>query len=537
MPKDARQKQDLESPNSKPSGVQDLTSESSAAAPIPEADLLAQVQEQREQERFEQKKAKQRKRESQRLNRLSQQALSKIKSGFQNGQAKFHQWQKSVQNAASSPDEAASGKLRKESGGVTAAGDPYARAVEEAERRVADERRKKDAAKMDSRGRAKQMRRKREQQIRRTLKRQAKSLARSPLANELQSKNEAAKARLTPGLRSRRLVMLTLALIFALAVTLIALMPQFYLEDVMITGVKTLDATDIRHALNVKPGQHLLTLIQGGPQSWLSLENQAMEERLLDRFPYLRSAHCYIRFPSQLCVDVEERVEVAYLAIPGGFAMIDREGKVLQMNAGNPPKGIPLIEGLATDHLQTGAFVNPDQRQSLDATLQVIDALLRADQDSNDGLAVFLMLQSVRIMDHQKLYLTMNDVTPGAPFSVMLTVDSDFSKQLSWLRQAIKMNDLSNLGAGYLDLSGKNRVFIALKAGQGENGGKNPLDELIPELTEASQADETKSTDVAQNDPLADQIPELTEAEETDPPRAAVPTAAGDDDLFERLPH
>ncbi len=54
-------------------------------------------------------------------------------------------------------------------------------------------------------------------------------------------------------------------------------------------------------------------------------------------------------FPRKIIIDIEERVEVAYLLVPDGCAVIDKSGYLIDILP-TPPLGIPVINGLRDLH-------------------------------------------------------------------------------------------------------------------------------------------------------------------------------------------
>ncbi len=311
--------------------------------------------------------------------------------------------------------------------------------------------------------RSRDSRLRREDKINRQMRRFMKSVKHSDGRNILSKINEASSHMSAPMHRSRKIIMLSCLLAFSIIISLAALMPQFYVNEVLINGCIYLNEEDIRRVADVNPGTHFIQLVNGGLEEVLQARNSAVESKLKDKFPYISSVEAHIEFPSVFAIDIKESRELAYLAIPGGYAMLDSDGRVLQINTDEPPEGIPLIKGLEFSSLNIGEKINLDNNRSLSNALMLIDALLRADQDKNDGKSIMAMLDSVTLMDNQNIYLNFTALHRDRFFRVLLSPKNDYVNEVYWLRNAIRIGAFSGLNDGYLDLTGKNRVYVRLK--------------------------------------------------------------------------
>ncbi|MDO5733256.1 MAG: FtsQ-type POTRA domain-containing protein [Eubacteriales bacterium] len=379
--------------------------------------------------------------------------------------------------------------------------------------------------------RMRELRRQREAQINRHLSESAQQTRRRNVLGSPQAANEAGERFHDPLKRQRRILVLLFLLVIGATLSLLVLMPQFYLEELIIEGNQLVTTEDIRRSIHVNPGQHLFSLVNGSLRDYLSLHNREIEEQLVERFPYIQSVECRVEFPSKLRIELVESSEVAYVEIPDGYAMLDRKKRVLQLKNEALPAGIPLIQGLKLSAVHVGDYVTNEESVGLDKALIAIDALLRADRDSDDGKLVFRMLSSVRVMENQNLYLSFRGLGRKGELKAMIAANADYVKEIYWLRNAIRNHIFDDLADGYLNLGGSYRSFISVRdrdfpdQGATENQGLLPA---LPQENEATETAQTESPDVT--------VPVLDEGMpvETIGRVEEIPSANPVDDIFRR---
>ncbi len=104
------------------------------------------------------------------------------------------------------------------------------------------------------------------------------------------------------------------------------------LRAVEVTGNSVLPAAEVRRLAGVRTGEPLLTL------------DLARVRSALLRHPWVADAAVARRWPDGLLLTVRERTPAALLAQPGGFALLDGEGVVLE--TGPARDGFPIVTGL-----------------------------------------------------------------------------------------------------------------------------------------------------------------------------------------------
>lgn len=155
--------------------------------------------------------------------------------------------------------------------------------------------------------------------------------------------------RFTRRARNRRIALIAVA---GVIVTLIGLVltavysPILALREVRIEGTSRINAQEVQTALAGQMGTPLALL-----------DSRAIEKQLAS-FPLIRSYSTQTIPPGTIVVSIVERQPVASVATPGGFALVDPAGIVLQESA-EPIGGVPLIDlaGGTVDSPTFGAAV------------------------------------------------------------------------------------------------------------------------------------------------------------------------------------
>lgn len=306
--------------------------------------------------------------------------------------------------------------------------------------------------------------------------------------------------------RKLRISAAIIVLIAGIILSLVALLPQFYLQEVEIHGNRNLTAREINSLLGKQKGRHLITLINGNLWQLLQGRNHKLELQLQEHYPIVAAAECKVALPAKLVVNLQESTEIAYIKIPGGYAGLDKNGRILAIEMGEPNKNVPLIKGLDTSVIQVNSLFDQINDRRFANALVFIDSLMRSDSDSSDRQRLMPCLTSVNLMPDASLWLDFSfpknqpaasgqaeDSTkvraeeaskpePAAASTVddrydALTVHvgnniGNYANLIYWLRNTKQAGALSNLGHGYLDLTGTQKVFVKAKDNETETAAQ-----------------------------------------------------------------
>jgi len=252
-----------------------------------------------------------------------------------------------------------------------------------------------------------------------------------------------------------------LATIMLLAVLLLLvwLLPVFHLSEIETHGLRTLDETEIKAVSGLTPDQHLLRGLGGSLTHILQLRYAFAENNLKAAYPSIRTAVVQMDFPRKIIIDIEERVEVAYLLVPDGCAVIDKSGYLIDILP-TPPLGIPVINGLKVTSMTLGQAISVDVPTVLNSAISLMGAIIDADKDDRTDLKLLPTISTILPVGGRNLYMVL--ILPGSrdELHVAVEIGPDLREDMLWLRFAVAQGVLDNRGKGILDLTGTRRTFI-----------------------------------------------------------------------------
>jgi cell division septal protein FtsQ len=240
---------------------------------------------------------------------------------------------------------------------------------------------------------------------------------------------------------------------------LIAFLPAFRLSRYEISPTRAIATDAIAAAVPQKPGQHLFSGLGPDLPHWLGLRYGRTEMLLKEKFPYIRTVRASLDFPSQMKIEIEERVEVAYVAIPDGCVLLDREGYALTI-LDQPPAGIPVIEGVTAASLALGQPLTVHSPETMNRAVSLLSAIIDADKDTRTSQKLLSQVRQIRPLANGRLFLTLVLPATGDELTVAVDRGDSLPDDMLWLRFAMDQGALDNRGKGVLDLSGTRRTFI-----------------------------------------------------------------------------
>ena len=258
--------------------------------------------------------------------------------------------------------------------------------------------------------------------------------------------------------KGHHLGLVLLASVALILAALVVLLPQFHCAAIETEGLRVLKEDDVEEAVGIVPGDHLLSGLGPDLIRALSLRYGGAEDRIAALSPYVESVRVSLSFPSVVRVLVEERVEVAYLAIPDGCVLIDADGIALEIITDHLPEDVPVIEGVTVAGIVLGQVLQLEQEDAIRGAMLIMDAIIKSDQD-DPAFSLFGSVEGLRAVSGQTTYMTVRLPETGESLVIRLGAADTISESVEWLRGAILMGNLNNLGKGVLDLSGTQKVF------------------------------------------------------------------------------
>lgn len=238
------------------------------------------------------------------------------------------------------------------------------------------------------------------------------------------------------------------------------LLPPFHLQELHLPeDLRSISQEELRLTCDLEPGRHLLAELGGSLPLLFSLRYGAVEDRIRNRFPAVKDVAVYLDFPGAITCTVTERVEVAWLAIPDGCVMIDKDGVALKITA-VPPGGIPVIEGISVRSMILGKPLEVDVTEAMHRAISLLGAIIEADRDGRPETTLLSQVTRIRPISGRQLYLTLIIPETGEEMTVLNETRADLAEDMLWLRFALDQKALSGRGKGILDMTGSRRTFI-----------------------------------------------------------------------------
>ncbi len=144
-------------------------------------------------------------------------------------------------------------------------------------------------------------------------------------------------------------------------VTLIFVMPIFYIHDIEVISSSYYSADEIINQSQIK-GKNVLDL------SWLNAK-----KRITD-LPYVQSAKIEYSFPNKVKITIEEKTPFAYVEFQGTYLCINEQGQVIEQSQQKHHK-IPVIRGLKFDSFHSGEVLPISNQDNYLTAVTVIQKL------------------------------------------------------------------------------------------------------------------------------------------------------------------
>ncbi|HZK29235.1 MAG TPA: hypothetical protein VFD19_03350 [Clostridia bacterium] len=263
--------------------------------------------------------------------------------------------------------------------------------------------------------------------------------------------------------RRRKLIGWPLKLAAAIAViaviaTAIALLPQFYIVDVTVQGTRLIESGEIAALVDHAKGEHFIHGIGGTLLQYLTLRYGPVEDLILGQFPQVREVQAQFRFPSQIRVKVDEKIEIMAVRVTGGFALIDRERCVLRI-VEDIDFDLPVLEGVRVQReVEQNQILEIDDPVQLDAAISIVAGLIRHDMSHSSTLKLMDEIRQMRQVSDGVFYLFV-PLSQGGEIRVKLEDNRLLQDRLNLLSYLLCEGGLKDRPAGELDLIGDSVYF------------------------------------------------------------------------------
>ena len=256
----------------------------------------------------------------------------------------------------------------------------------------------------------------------------------------------------------------TLLILLAIAIIEIALgivfLPMFRVRNVIVEGNIVLSEERLLSDAGIRYGSHLFSGIGGNPLDIIRMDYGKTEKRMMAEDPYIKDIRITVKFPSTIKIIVKERNKVAYIKMPDGYAAIDDEGTVIELETLEKDNlSHAVICGLDISGAVLGEKINIKNDSDYNKALVILGALISADQSGAQGeYMLFENVKEIRIIPGGNTFLTV--ILPsGSELQVKLKDMDTIIENMSWLRYAVISDAFEGFPDGALDMTGERIIY------------------------------------------------------------------------------
>ncbi len=243
-------------------------------------------------------------------------------------------------------------------------------------------------------------------------------------------------------------------------VTLVAYMPQFYVERITVSGLRLVAREEVEALIDKKTGEHFIGGIGGDPIRYLTLRYGNIEEKIEETLPLVRTAKVQFHYPSEVRVTIVEKTEILAVRISGGFALLDNGLHVIRI-ASERDFDIPVLEGIRVQSTpEINDKIDVGDEAQLFAAVNFTAALIEHDLNDENRERVSLMqeVRQIRQISEHMFYVFI-PLSQGGEIRVKLEDNRSLQDRLKVLSYLLGEGDLKNRGSGELDLTGQSVFF------------------------------------------------------------------------------
>ncbi len=260
--------------------------------------------------------------------------------------------------------------------------------------------------------------------------------------------------------RNSRIGILVIVLIVALLISLVFVLPQFYISNVSVEGNRKLDAQSILIQADIDEEKHLFSYISGDLTDYLTFRYGDIEDSLESAFPYIDEVKVQVSFPYEVKITVEEMVEIAYVHSKNAYVAISRNGEILEVLRERPETNAAIIEGINLRSHNLGETISEEIQRQISRALSLQVIMLESDNLADDDWQISESVSEFRPYQANALYFVIN-LENGEELNIKIDPSENTQEAISWLRNALEQGVLDDLGEGILTVSESQKVFNA----------------------------------------------------------------------------
>lgn len=237
-------------------------------------------------------------------------------------------------------------------------------------------------------------------------------------------------------------------------------MPMFRVKKVVVTGNIVLSKDLLMEEANIKYDSHLWSGISGNIIDIIKMDYGKVEKRMLEQDPHIKNIRITSSIPSTIKIEVEERNKIAYIKMPDGYAAIDDEGTVIELEV-MQDDGLShaVISGLEVSGAVLSEKIEIKNENDYKKAIIVLGAILTSDINGEKSeYDMFSNVRELRMIPGGDIFLTIILPT-GNEFQVKLKNIENINEKMLWLRYAISKGTFDDLPNGTFDMTGDEYIY------------------------------------------------------------------------------
>lgn len=279
----------------------------------------------------------------------------------------------------------------------------------------------------------------------------------SPFSAESRKKREREQRRARLMSKKPLVVLVIVAAILA-GITLLALVPGFNIEKIEVRGSYRVDEQSVKAKLSHHLGEHFLYKIGLNIKTVFRLRYTAAEREILAESPLLDRVEVYFSYPSTIKVDLDEKVELLCVRVPGGYALLDKELTVVELTE-KASETFPSVEQIVLNSAaKEGEKLQTDQTDKLHKSINITAEIIRCDNGNDNDQKLLPLIRHIIWQDTNTFFLHIPS-TQGGMIRVKLDDNRYLQDKLALVSNLIFIEQFADKPAGELDMTGETVHF------------------------------------------------------------------------------
>ena len=166
--------------------------------------------------------------------------------------------------------------------------------------------------------------------------------------------------------RRKRIFVLVCFIVSCIALlTLVFKAPFFNITEIEISGYKILAKEQISDKAKISKGENIFSVRMSG-----------IRERIME-LSYAKEVEAKRVFPSKIKITVKECTPRAYISYNRKYALIDYNGKILEMPKKNDKYNVMTIKGVEIKSPKVGGYIENDEDDRIKKCISTLKILTR----------------------------------------------------------------------------------------------------------------------------------------------------------------